>query len=181
MGVVQAAGCTPSPQTPICITTDKTTYSPGDTVHVTVTVRAPFTGATSISVEIVPVYGGSVFVPTVAGTVSVSGGTVALTLPNSITAGLYDVGVLVFQGDAFTLNPVVGITVTNPTPVPESPSVLGLLLSALLVGIYVLRRQKNDPDKMERKSGRLPPTPSSIKLLFPLAGRDCFAQTPLSS
>ena len=141
IGVVQAAGCTLSPQTPICITTDKTTYSPGDIVHVTVTVNAPITGATNISVEIVPVYGGSVFVPTVAGTVPVSGGTLTLTLPNSITAGHYDVGVLVFQGDAFTLNPVDGITVTNPTPVPESSSVLGLLIPALLVGIYVSRKR----------------------------------------
>lgn len=145
MGVVQAAGCTPSPQTPICITTDKTTYSPGDTVHVTVTVRVPLTGATSISVEIVPVYGGSVFVPTVAGTVSLSGGAVGLTLPHSITAGSYDVGVLVVEEDVFTLDPVVGITVTNPTPVPETPSVLGLLLPALLVGVYVFKKKESPP------------------------------------
>ena len=142
MGVVHAAGCTPSPGTSICITTNKTTYSPGDTVHVTVTVRAPLTGATSITVEIVPVSGGSVFVPTVMGNVSVSGGTVALTLPASITPGHYDVGVLVVEGMTFTLDPFVGIAVTNPTPVPETPSVLGLLLPALLVGIYVSRKKK---------------------------------------
>jgi hypothetical protein len=142
IGVVHAAGCTPSPQTPICITTDKTTYNPGDTVHVTVTVRVPLTGATSISVEIVPVSGGSVFAPTVMGTVSVSGGTVALTLPDSITPGHYDVGILVVEGMTFTLDPLVGIVVTNSTPVPESPSVLGLLLPAFLAGFYVLKRKK---------------------------------------
>ncbi len=141
IGVVQAAGCTPSPQTPICITTDKTTYNPGGTVQATVTVRVPLTGATSITVEIVPVSGGSVFVPTVSGSVSLSGGTVALTLPGSITPGHYWVGTLVVENDTFTLDPVVGITVTNTT-VPETASVLGLLLPALLLGIYASRRRK---------------------------------------
>jgi hypothetical protein len=148
MGVVQAAACTPSPQTPICITTDKTTYSPGEAVHVTVTVRGPLNGTTSISVEVVPASGGSVFVPTASGTVSVGKGTVvgtvALILPNSITPGHYTVGVLVVEEDVFTLDPVVGITVTNPTPVPETPSVLGLLLSALLVGIYVSGKKERN-------------------------------------
>jgi hypothetical protein len=76
------------------------------------------------------------------GNVSVSGGTVALTLPASITPGHYDVGVLVVEGMTFTLDPFVGIAVTNPTPVPETPSVLGLLLPALLVGTYVSRKKK---------------------------------------
>lgn len=125
---------------PITITTDKTTYHPGESVYVTVKVTRQING-TSITVEIVPASGGSVFHPTVSGTVSLSGGTVALTLPNGTTPGNYDAGILVVEGMTFTLDPFVGITVTNPT-VPESPSVLGLLLPALLVGVYVLRRKK---------------------------------------
>ena len=67
-------------------------------------------------------------------------GTGTLTLPANVTAGHYDVVALVGPG----LTPVatVGITVAGQTPVPETPSVLGLLLPALLVGIYVSRKKK---------------------------------------
>jgi hypothetical protein len=129
-------------ESPISITTDKTTYSPGGTVYVTVTVTGNGeSGAAGITVEIVPVPSPGPLFPTVEGTVPVNGGTIALTLPNNAAPGHYDVGVLVTENGAFTLDPIVGITVTKPTPVPESPSVLGLLLPALLAGVYVLRRK----------------------------------------
>ena len=95
----------------ITITTDKNTYHPGDTVHVTVKV-SNVTGSPNVTVEIVPAFGGSIFVPTVSGTVTVNGvGNIALKLPDNVAPGQYYVGPVVLEG-AFTLDPVVAITVT---------------------------------------------------------------------
>ncbi len=135
MGLAHAQGSS------ITVTTDKTTYSPGDTVRVTVTVTGPITGP-GLTVEIVPVPMSSGLFPVAAGTLSVSGGTLALTLPNSTTPGHYDVGVVAEEGGTFTLDPAVGVTVTKLTPVPETPSALGLLLPAMLAVIIVLRKNR---------------------------------------
>jgi hypothetical protein len=163
-------------QSSLTLTTDKSTYNPGETVTVTVTCgeRDVASGACSNSllIEIVPVpfpaCGYSC--PTASGTVDINlvfattapyyavgaQGTVALKLPNNTTAGHYDVGILyctpwvinngqptcVGQNTLYQ-GAIVGITVTGQTPVPETPSVLTLLLPAFLAVIYVLRRRKN--------------------------------------
>ncbi len=142
IGVVHA-GCTPNPDTGVCITTDKTTYSPGENVIATVTI-APRLGYPGLSVEILPVPespGCGVYCFIAIGFVSLSGVgvTVPLKLPENTTAGHYDVEVF-FQ---WTPLAAVGIIVTGQTPVPESPAVLALLIPALLVGIYALQRRKN--------------------------------------
>jgi len=71
------------------------------------------------------------------------GGKLAWTIPNNATLGLYDVEVSTAPASGFNAYESYAVfTVTGPTPVPETPSVLGLLLPALLVGIYVSRRKR---------------------------------------
>jgi hypothetical protein len=147
IGVVHAAGCTPDPDTGICISTDKTTYSPGDTVLLTINALARVVGSgITLLVGIVPVGGTPFYSDIASASVSLNsyylGGPVDtgygnLELPTNTTAGHYDVEI-VFPCQCGS----VGIAVTSQTPVPETPSVLGLLLPALLVGIYVLKRKK---------------------------------------
>lgn len=67
-------------------------------------------------------------------------GTVAIRLPDHVTAGNYEVQVF---GPQWAPYASTEIAVTGQTPVPETQSVLGLLLPALLVGIYILGRKKN--------------------------------------
>ncbi len=62
---------------------------------------------------------------------------------NKVAAGNYTVEVFGNPPLSASAYAAVAITGTGQTPVPESPSVLGLLLPALLVGIYVLRRKKS--------------------------------------
>lgn len=149
-GIVHADGCNPLTMSAdtgyICITTDKASYRPGETVIVTVDNYGP--SISSVFVEIVPVPFPSCgyLCPTASGTVQFNGGiegTVSLRLPDNTTAGRYDVGLLSGGYPQFSLyqDAEVGITVTGQAPVPESSSVLGLLLPALLVGIYVSKRR----------------------------------------
>jgi hypothetical protein len=106
-------------------------------------------GEVNLYIEILPVPAPlcAYTCPTAIGSVSFYyegwwSGPAALILPDNARAGHYDVGVLVFEGEVFTLDATAGITVTGQRPVPETPSMLALLLPAFLLGIYVLRRKK---------------------------------------
>jgi hypothetical protein len=167
VGIVHAEACDSA--TSICLSTDKVIYSPGDSVYVT--VRLPTEGSDcynngypycssdiwSVQVEMVPVPWGPATFPLEVETVSLSMdnnwvSTASFGLATNMTAGHYDIGVVAYSVtiDGYkqftspisgTLNPVVDITVTNTTPVPESPSVLGLLLPGLIVGIYAMKKR----------------------------------------
>jgi len=148
IGTVHAAGCTPDLDTGICMTTDKTSYHPGEAVTVTVEVSVPpDTPSVIASIAVFPVpsscglscaiaWGSATLYPVAAGVWS---GTVAIRLPDSAKAGNYEVEVF---GPAWAPYAGAEITITSQTPVPETPSALGILLPAFLAEIYVLKRKK---------------------------------------
>lgn len=149
-GIVHASGCTPDPDIGICVTTDKTTYNPGEAVTVTVDVAVPPnipSVTASIAIFPLPPSPCGLSCATAWGNVTLVGsgtevwsGTVAIRLPDHVTAGNYEVQVF---GPQWAPYASTEIAVTGQTPVPETQSVLGLLLPALLVGIYILGRKKN--------------------------------------
>ena len=148
IGAVHAAGCTPDLDTGICMTTDKTSYNPGEAVTVTVEVNVPpDTPSVIASIAVFPVpspcglscaiaWGSATLYPAAAGVWS---GTVAIRLPDSAKAGNYEVEVF---GPTWAPYAGTEITIASQTPIPETPSVLALLLPAFLAGIYVLKRKK---------------------------------------
>jgi hypothetical protein len=108
----------------LTISTDKTTYTAGGIVYVTVEIASwKISYGQSVTVEIVhaPITLDELSSPTVEGTVSLTwtgnenvpyGGTVALVLPANAPPGVYDVGVYWGPYGSSTLDPAVGITVT---------------------------------------------------------------------
>lgn len=87
------------------LATDKTTYSPGETVIVTITVYGySYVGNVNLYIEIMPLPACAYTCPTATGSVSFYydggwggggwSGTVSLKLPDNTTAGHYEVGVL---------------------------------------------------------------------------------------
>jgi len=78
-------------------------------------------------------------------TASVGGGPYNVTVP-ALPAGNYSVAVM--QSSYLPQGTVYGCRnfTVIPTPVPESSSILGLLLPALLVTVSVLKRRKNQCD-----------------------------------
>lgn len=104
VGAVHATGCTPDPDTGICISTDKITYSPGDTVLVTINALTRVVGnGITLTIGIVPVGGTPLYSDIASASVSLNsyylGGPVDtgygyLELPTNTAAGHYDVGIL---------------------------------------------------------------------------------------
>jgi len=124
-GIAHGAGCAPTPETQICITTDKTTYSPGEAVIATVEENVPpNTSTVSVSLQIFPVpppcnyvylscATASATVTLHPGPAGVWRGTAAIRLPDNIIAGSYEV--VAFGTFPAGWAPVVGagITVTS--------------------------------------------------------------------
>jgi len=130
IGVVHASSQCDS-DTGFCLSTDTTTYNPGDTVYVQVTlVSSPapacysyscsdFSWSVQVEMVAVPwspmeVANGGIGLKTVSLNVNDYWiGSASFRLPTNTTAGHYDVGIIasgtIFQG---TLDPVVDITVT---------------------------------------------------------------------
>ena len=157
----------PDPQVGACITTDKTAYNPGDTVHVTVNVLTKFLPSNvtkinlhqAVQIESItspfPVVAiAPLILPTPTQGAPVDTGLVALTLPTNTTAGHYYVRILFCEeltqsggqtqcSGWFLLFPsaTIDITVIGQA-VPETPSIALLLLPALLLAIYVTRCNK---------------------------------------
>ena len=124
-GVVHAAGCTPGLETHICITTDKTTYKAGEAVIATVEEDVPpNTPNVTASIELFPMPPPCNYIylscATASGNVTlypgpagVWRGTVAIRLPDELTAGNYDVVVFSTLPAGWTQEVSAGITVTN--------------------------------------------------------------------
>ena len=124
-GVAHAAGCTPTPETQMCITTDKTTYNPGEAVIATVEeILPPNTSEVTASVEIFPVPPPCNYVylscaiawATITlhpGPAGVWSGAVTIRLPDNVTVGHYEV--VVFSTLPSVWTPVVGAAITIAT------------------------------------------------------------------
>ena len=137
------------------VTVDKNIYAAGETVIATMTLTdltVAFKGPVSFHVEFVVHCGPAsdygcpaVNSDDTSAPISSSGtcsATAHLVLPQTITAGQYDLMInLTFtQGGKYSFGPFGPITVTN-TPVPESSSILLLLLPVFLMAICRLRRK----------------------------------------
>jgi len=123
-GVVHATGCTPDVETHICITTDKTTYNPGETVIVNVEETVPTnTSNVTGSIDIFPVpscnyiylscataSGSIILYPVAAG---VWRGTATMRLPGGVAAGNYEVEVFGVLPPGWARNAGIGITVVG--------------------------------------------------------------------
>lgn len=157
VGVVHADGCSLDPNIKHwCVFADKTTYAAGQSISVTVQVFGEFLGGvtgegfqiyTALAANCSPDSAaactgtqlGFVLVTVQDNVIGTWKNTETFKLPSTMTAGDYLL-VAVAQERCCGVA-TYGITVTN-SAVPESPSVLGLLLSAFLAGIYVLKTRK---------------------------------------
>ena len=123
-GVVHATGCTPDVEIHICITTDKTTYNPGETVIATVEEIVPAnTSNVTGSIDIFPVpscnyiylscatASGSIIL--YSGAAGVWRGTATIRLPEGVAAGNYEVEVFGVLPPGWARNAGVGITVVG--------------------------------------------------------------------
>ena len=124
IGVVHAAGCTPNLETHICVSTNKTTYNPGEAVIATVEETVPpDTPNVTASILIYPVPPPCNYLylscATAAGNVTlhpgpaeVWSGTVAVKLSDHVTAGNYEVTVFGTLPHGWATSAAAGITVT---------------------------------------------------------------------
>jgi hypothetical protein len=141
VGVVQAAGCTPDPNTQMCIASDKTTYSPGQYIIVTVEVSgrasstatsetypiaallsSPNCSAFSAGVGCTATALGSITVTVEPGILGTFSGTGTFKLPSNMTAGYYLLMVFYYKSGDYHTGADTAITITAPTPVTETPS-----------------------------------------------------------
>ena len=148
--VALADGCTPTPDSPICAVVDKSSYTAGQTVTIIVEQMHVGTPADTMSYGIIlttpelacincPVEYGSITLTYEHGTIWA--GTTTMVLPSTLNPGNYELYV-VGMGNSVYAGPIQ-VAVTGQAPVPEAPSALLLLIPALLVGIYVLRRKRS--------------------------------------